>query len=483
MEYRRFISLFTLAMTSSLALTSCGHAAPLTHTAPTSTKLPGIYQSTFSNFITRDGSHLQDGTQNFRFIALELGAVHRNESDVLPDDSDRWPNDYEILDQFQSIVQAGGTATRIYPLSFGADSRSNHVLGLDKYDETAFRTLDKVLQVADEEHVRVIIPFIDQYKYWGGVPQFSAWSGVSDKEFYSNPQCLENFKRLIRYVLNRRNTYTGVLYKDDKAILAWQLGNELWSTASWEASAAAYVKSIDPHHLVAAGEHNSVKMLSDPNIDILDAHLYQYWSKNPNLAGLCRDLRQKIGSKKVLMVGECGMGDTANIIALYNEVIQDGTSGCLLWKVLGHNRSGGFRFHAEEAGYSSYHWPGFAATDKPEDADLLRQTRVKAYQIRGLPLPQLPKPLVPALLLISTPKTIYWQGEAGASGYDIQRANTASGPWTTLAVGISDEHEYPEPEFADMTAVAGQSYYYRLRASNSAGVSPYSSPSGPTHLP
>ena len=225
------------------------------------------------------------------------------------------------------------------------------------------------------------------------------------------------------------------------------------------------------------------KMFYDPNIDILDAYLYQYWFKNLNLAGLCRDFRQKLGSKKVLMVGECGMGDTANIIALYNEVIQDGTSGCLLWKALGHNRSGGFRFHAEEAGYSSYHWPGFAATDKPEDADLLRQTRVKAYQIRGLPLPQLLKPLVPALLPISTPKTIYWQGEVGASGYDIQRADTASGPWTTLAVGISDEREYPEPEFADMTAVAGQSYYYRLRASNSAGVSPYSSPNGPAHLP
>ncbi|MGI4788187.1 MAG: hypothetical protein ACRYFS_04985 [Janthinobacterium lividum] len=483
MECRRFIFRIALALTSSLTLAACGHAAPVREAAGGMQAPHGTYHSSFSSFITRSGSHLKDGSQDFRFIALELGAVHRNESDVLPDESDRWPNAYEISDQFQSVVQAGGTATRLYPLSFGADPRSNHVLGLDKYNETAFRTLDKVLQVANNDHVRVIIPFIDQYKYWGGVPQFSAWSGVSDKEFYSSPQCLENFKRLIHYVLNRRNTYTGVLYKDDKAILAWQLGNELWSTVQWEASTAAYIKSIDRHHLVAAGEHNSVKMLGDPNVDILDAHLYQYWSKNPNLAGICHDFRQKIGDKKVLIVGECGMGDTANIVALYDEVIQDGTSGCILWKALGHNRSGGFRFHAEEAGYSSYHWPGFAATDKPGDANLLRQTQVKAYEIRRLPLPRLLKPSAPALLPISSPKTIYWQGVTGANSYDIQRTNTVRGPWETLAVNISDEREYPEPEFADMTAVAGQSYYYRLRARNSAGVSPYSSPAGPACLP
>ena len=31
--------------------------------------------------------------------------------------------------------------------------------------------------------------------------------------------------------LNRRNTVNGILYKDDPAILAWQLGNEFGSYA------------------------------------------------------------------------------------------------------------------------------------------------------------------------------------------------------------------------------------------------------------
>ncbi len=465
------------ALAASFALAACGHTAPLTSTAP------ATFRSSFQNFITRKGPCLEDGGREFRFIALELGAVHRNESDVRPDESDRWPNEYEIRDQFRSVVQAGGTATRIYTLALGEDPRANHVLGLDKYSEDAFRTLDKVLQIADQEHIRVIFPFIDQYKYWGGVPQFSAWSGVTDTEFYSSPQCLENYKRLIYYVLNRRNTYTGVLYKEDKTILAWQLGNELWSTPPWESAVAAYIKSVDHHHLVAAGEHNSLKMLDDPNVDIMDAHIYQYWSKQTDLAKLCRDFKQKAGGKKVVIVGECGMGDTKNVVALYDEVIRDGTSGCLLWKALGHNRSGGFRFHAEDGGYSSYHWPGFVSTGTPEEAALLAQTRVKAYQIRGLVPPPLPKPSSPTLLPITSPRTLYWQGSTGAQGYEVQRAVSVNGPWVTLAADVSDEREYPQPEYVDASAVAGQSYYYRVRARNSSGMSEYSRPMGPASIP
>jgi len=428
----------------------------------------------FRNFITRSGSHLRDGGRDFRFISLEIGAVHRNEDDVRPDESDRWPDEYEIRDQIQTVVQAGGTATRIYTLALGPDPRSNHVLGPDKYNEAAFRTLDKVLQIAGENDIRVIFPFIDQYKYWGGVPQLSSWCGTTDKEFYRNAACLESYKHIVSYVLNRRNTYTGVKYKDDKTILAWQLGNELWSTAEWEASAAAYIKSIDRNHLVMAGEHNSLKMLNDPNVDILDAHLYQYWSKQSDLAGMCRADRQKIGDKKALIVGECGMGDAVNVVALYDEIIRDGTAGCILWKALGHNRNGGFRFHNESGGYGSYHWPGFPKSANRGEAELLRLTKDRAFKILGIAPVALPRPPAPTLLPIATPRAIYWQGTTGAQGYTIQRADKASGPWNTLANNVADDREYPIPEFVDGTAIDGKKYYYRVRATNSAGTSHYS---------
>ena len=154
---------------------------------------------------------------------------------------------------------------------------------------------------------------------------------MSDKQFYTSPKCLDEYERLIKYVLNRRNTYTGIRYKDDKTILAWQLGNEMVSdNAQWESTIAAYIKSIDQNHLVMEGNDDTLQELDDPNIDILDAHLYPYYyirySGTYNLAGLCQSLKQQIGNKKVLIVGECGLGDTPKIVALYDEVIRDGTA-------------------------------------------------------------------------------------------------------------------------------------------------------------
>ena len=37
----------------------------------------------------------------------------------------------------------------------------------------------------------------------------------------------------IEYLLNRKNVYTGIQYKDDKAVFAWETGNELQAPQDW----------------------------------------------------------------------------------------------------------------------------------------------------------------------------------------------------------------------------------------------------------
>ena len=76
------------------------------------------------------------------------------------------------------------------------------------------------------------------------------------------PQAYKNY---ISYILNRRNTITGVLYKDDPIIFALELANEPRTTdnyeyklglkpgstvLAWVYEIAAYVKSISPNHMV-----------------------------------------------------------------------------------------------------------------------------------------------------------------------------------------------------------------------------------------
>ena len=433
--------------------------------------------SVFANFITRSGDQLMDGSSVYRFMAVSAPTLHRNEDMVLDEATERWPDLYEIDDQLDTIVRLGGTATRIYGLSYKKNNtREWHVNGLGDYNENAFVVLDQVLARANAKGVRIIFPFIDAHSFgsWGGIDEFVSWSGHARGDFWSNPTVKANFKALMYDVLNRTNTITGVKYKDDKAILAWQLGNELelWGcTDAWVSEMAAYLKSIDPNHLVMDGrDRNFDGVLSDPNIDIVGGHYYSHYDGS-DLDGMAAADRATAYGKKALIVDEFGLGDTADLIDLMDEIIGNGTSGGLLWSIRGHKRSGGFRYHPENGGYRSYHAPGFAVNDDIDETNLLAALRSKAYEIRGLPEPPVDPPEAPTMLTVNSPSRLYWQGSAGASSYQVQRASSSAGPWTTIATGVIDDKGpiADAPLYADEPAAG--THLYRVIAVNDGGSS------------
>jgi hypothetical protein len=86
---------------------------------------------------------------------------------------------------------------------------------------------------------------------------------------------------------------------------------------------------------------------------------------------------------------------------------------------------------------------------------------------------------VPVLLDIKDQAEIAWQGSAGASSYDIERAEDKNGPWQIAGRDISDADFEYRPLFNDTVVEIGKSYYYRVTAKNSAGVSEPSNIVGP----
>ena len=84
-----------------------------------------------------------------------------------------------------------------------------------------------MIAAAHRHRVRLILPFIDQWSWWGGTAELAGFRGKKPEEFWTDPQVIEDFKGIVTFVLNRVNTVTGVRYRDDKAILAWETGNEL----------------------------------------------------------------------------------------------------------------------------------------------------------------------------------------------------------------------------------------------------------------
>src|SRR5262249_54447744 len=56
------------------------------------------------------------------------------------------------------------------------------------FNEAAFRALDYVLFKADQAGVRLILPLVNRWSAYGGMPQYVQWCnpGASDDTFYSN---------------------------------------------------------------------------------------------------------------------------------------------------------------------------------------------------------------------------------------------------------------------------------------------------------
>jgi hypothetical protein len=439
----------------------------------------------FRDFITRDGDKLMEGDRQFRFISMNIPNLHYVE-DYLPfSGTNPWrlPDEFEIRDALTSISQMGGKVTRTYVISVRRQDDEpdiiRHVEGPGRFNEEAFRALDKVLQIANEVGVRVIIPFVDNWKWWGGPAEYAAFRGKPGDAFWTDPELIEDIKSTIHFVINRQNTYTGIAYKDDKAILAWETGNELAFPFSWTREIAAYVKSQDNDHLLIEGiqaKELSQEAIDDPNIDVLSTH--HYGDPRISLRAIVANAGTARG-KKPYIIGEYGIIPTQDIREITDTIIHQGLAGGMLWSLRFRNRDGGFYCHYEYNGYAAYRWPGFPDGDPYDERMVLGLIRDKAHEINSSPVPRLPVPAPPLLLGDTGGLALSWQGSVGARSYSVERRDADSVNWTVVAQDVDESRFQYRPLFVDETAAAGHGYFYRVQAKNESGVSEYSNTVGP----
>ena len=199
-----------------------------------------------------------------------------------------------------------------------------------------------------------------------------------------------DLKTTIRFLVTRKNTCTGTVYRDDKAILAWETGNEMEAPFSWTKEIAAYVKSLDTNHLLAEGTNFralSRDAIEDLNLDILTTH--HYGDPQASLAQIVENQTLARG-KKPYVVGEYGIVPLQDICALTDTIINQGLAGGMIWSLRFRNREGGFYHHFEYNGVESYRWPGFKAGDFYNEKMVVNFLRDRAYRIDGLTPPRMP---------------------------------------------------------------------------------------------
>ncbi|GJM93650.1 hypothetical protein PR202_ga10228 [Eleusine coracana subsp. coracana] len=167
-----------------------------------------------------------------------------------------------------ALSQAAGSGlsvARTWAFSDGGSNALQYAPG--QYNENTFQGLDFVLSEARKYGIKVILSLVNNYDTFGGRKQYVNWARGqgqnigSDDEFFTNPVVKGFYKNHVKTVLTRVNKLTGVAYKDDPTIMAWELMNEPRcpsdlsgrSIQSWITEMAAHVKSIDGRHLLEAG--------------------------------------------------------------------------------------------------------------------------------------------------------------------------------------------------------------------------------------
>jgi mannan endo-1,4-beta-mannosidase len=450
-------------------------------------------ESVLHDFITVRGDQLMEGDKPFRFISFNLPNLLMIEDNMPFAETSPWrlPDEFEIRDGLATLHQMGGTVARTYVLTVQRPDDTpglpRHVFGPGRFNEEAFREFDLVLKVANEQGVRLIIPFVDNWKWQGGRAEYAGFRGKDRDNFWTDPQLIADFKETIRFVLLRTNTLTGVRYCDDKAILCWETGNEISPPTEWTREIARYIKSLDTNHLVMDGHAWQLQpeSFAIPEIDIVTTHHYPNPKRTTPFAQLIQENAAIAKGKKPYVVGEFGFVSTAEMERTMKAIMDTSTSGGLLWSLRFRDRDGGFYWHSEPSGgnkYKGFHWPASTTIGAEYDeTNLMAMTRRYAFAIRGLTPPPIPVPAPPRLLPIADAGAISWQGSVGAASYIVERAAKENGPWKVVGDEIGESFSQYHPLFADESVPGGQ-WFYRVRAKNESGVSDPSNVIGPVKV-
>ena len=501
---------------------------------PEGDKELGTEPGGFENFVTREGDRLRDGGSPFKFVSFNIPTLHVNEDGVDP--SWHITDPWEQEDALASVSQMGGNVVRIYTLSVGSSER--HIVGLDDdglllYNEELFVALDHAVALASKYCIRLIIPFVDNARWWGGIEDYvELWNDAHPNEeplqkedFWSHPDTQDYYLQVVDFLLNRENTVTGIVYKDDTTILAWETGNELAhevhkpeeypdfpidDVAAWTALMAAEIKEKDPNHLLIDGRYGVyVDALLDENIDIVSNHYYKRWEDVANYTyNLYEEdflgVETQMGSQsyKPLLNGEYGFVNVSEMEYMLDLIIHTpGITGALIWSLRFHDSDGGFYFHPdgcaapEDPGEDiecedldgswtvyAYHWPGFSTADQWDETEILWMIREKAFSIRGLEVPDIEAPIAPYILEYTDGPTavpeFVWRGSTGASEYSLWKSESEEGDWVLAESGFNDAEIANTAFIADQGAEPG-TWYYCMKAHNQGGSSDCSLVVGP----
>jgi mannan endo-1,4-beta-mannosidase len=331
-------------------------------------------------FVRAAGTRFVADGAPLRFVGANVAVMYRDEDRAL------------MPETLRHAAQLGVRVVRVWANGEGTPEDGITSVGADREDwppahrfrrapgvwnEEAFVHLDRVLAEAARNRLRVQLTLSNWWRDTGGVTQYLRWAGVNDAAderypygvnaeramaFYSNDVTRSLYREHVEKIVSRRNTVTGVLYRDDPTIFSYELMNEAqaptgrWAERrAWVAEMSAFVKKLDPDHLVTSGSwaYRSAferrAWLEEqrlPTLDYCDVHNYprddqDSFVTSPNALAefVANRAAAAYSVNKPLVVGEFGMspdgfGGASQVEwfrALFDSARRAAVSGAMFW--------------------------------------------------------------------------------------------------------------------------------------------------------
>jgi hypothetical protein len=223
----------------------------------------GLRQVTLDEFVTAQGAQLIWAGQPYRALGVDL-------PQLLPWLEARTATErVEALEELWSLLRRQGVK---YVRTFVGWTRGPGatLTGAQSFDPEGVARLDQLIESATKGGVKLILVLADPSRELVGYEDYLRWSGVMSPQEEDEPQVYRvgQARALLLGAMSlfpaRQNSLTGRFYRDEPAILGWELLNrpswgELTSSDRQQVSgflveATELIGSAAPHQLQWTGE-------------------------------------------------------------------------------------------------------------------------------------------------------------------------------------------------------------------------------------
>ena len=274
-----------------------------------------IQSKTENNYIKINETQFQINGKPFYFLGTNFWSAMNLAAGLKVNDRNK------LIRELDRLQLLGINNIRIMALSEGPDSEPFRIIPSNNnntvLNENILKGLDFLLVEMQKRNMYAVACLSNFWPWSGGFIQYLKWAKTIDTihypmdeagsqdwdkyqqttaKFYSDANAMNFYKKSIQQIINRKNSLTKILYKNDPTIMSWELCNEPRGMKNvkdyllWIDESAKFIKSLDNNHLVTVGsegldayqDYNGtpfIKTHQSKYIDYTTAHLWvQNWN-------------------------------------------------------------------------------------------------------------------------------------------------------------------------------------------------------------